>query len=215
MKLKLHAILFFFILLLFLSLSESLKAQKDQSVGRVLEVIGTAHISSIETSPIIRGKEINISDTLTTSSDGFIELAFLKHSRIYLKSGSQLVFHRSEHLEMQHIRPKLLSGEMLIETVESPFPIQVTTPTAIASASHAKYSIIIERNGSTTFTGIDGTAEITAASSGESQMLSRRSKLSTDMRGQYFTIQHISNREINGVMNMYNRSSNGIPKIKQ
>jgi len=184
---------------------------KMYSAGTVQLTFGEAFTKGGD--KLSEGYKIQLSDTLFTGDDGYIEFDFPHSSRIHLMANSQLLFHQTEHLNRSELRIRLLSGEMLVETAESLIPLQVTTPTAISSASNARYTIKIEDNGSTIFTGIHGTVEVTAASSGETQMLARRNKLSTDMRGQYFTVQQISNREVDGVINTFNRfnRTNNLP----
>lgn len=181
-------------------------AQAQEQVGFIYQADGESFMitNSKKVTALDFGHKISITDTLVTGDDGFIEFQFMESSRIHLKPGSRLLFNSTEHLNQSELRMKLLSGEMLVEVAESPHPMQVTTPTAIASTRHASYTVEIAPDGSTVFTGINGSVEVTAASSGETQMLARRNKLSTDMRGQYFTVQHISNREVNSVIQIYN-----------
>lgn len=174
---------------------------QNANIGHVVDVLGRAWVNTVyEEAPKI-GYELQVSDTLVTGYDGYIEFDFQNHSRVHLMANSRLMFHQTDHLNHAELRIKLLKGEMLIETGETPFPIQITTPTAIASASNARYNIRVHENNSTTFTGIHGSVEITAAASGDTQMLSRRNKLSTDMRGQYFILQQVSNREMDTILN--------------
>lgn len=190
----------FTILLGVFSALSPLYAQNHQ-IGNVVDVLGKTWVNSTYDLIPETGYELQVTDTLVTSYDGYIEFDFKNHSRIHLMANSRLMFHQTDHLNHSEIRIKLLQGELLIETGDTAFPVSITTPTAISSASNARYTIRVHNDNSTTFTGIRGNVEITAAASGDTQMLSRRNKLSTDVRGQYFILQQVSNREMDTIIN--------------
>jgi hypothetical protein len=209
MNLKLTFILTATALLLFLMGDLMAQSSKSNSIGeiRVVEGLTAVHTADGPMSLIAPGFKISVSDTVITKDEGFLSFIFNDSSIIHLQPGSKVSFHETDHIKQSEIRIKLHSGQILVEAVQANQLLQVITPTAVAVTGNAIYKIEITENGSTAFTGIHGSVEITAAGSGETQMLARRNRLKTDLRGQFFTVQQISNREVDNVRNSFSRFS--------
>jgi hypothetical protein len=152
------------------------------------------------------GTAIYANDTILTGRDGFVELFLNKAGRVHVQQSTRLVFQNSEGAEDNMCRMSIETGEIMVNIVESETPVMITTPAAIATGNNANFTARVMPEGNTVFTGLNGSIEVTAVSSGEVQVLTRRNKLSTDRRGQVFTLQQISNQEVSRVIQFYNSS---------
>lgn len=171
----------------------------------MVQGVTTVHTKDGALSPFGHGFEIGVTDSIITHKDGYLSFTFNGSSIIHMHPGSKMTFQKTDHINQSEIRAKLHRGEILVEAVHANHLLHIITPTAVGVTGNAIYKIQITENGSTTFTGIHGNVEITAAGSGETQMLARRNRLKTDLRGQFFTVQHISNREVDSIKIMFNR----------
>lgn len=190
-------------------IADPLPAQTEQSLSGVIhQVTGTAHIIKADGRelPAETGTPIAINDVIVTGNDGFVELFLNKACRVHVQQSSRLVLQGSEGAENNIGRLRVDSGEIMVNIVESAIPVIVATPAAIATGNNANFTARVMPDGNTVFTGLNGSIEVTAVSSGEVQMLARRNKLSTDRRGQVFTLQQISNQEVSRVIQFYNSS---------
>lgn len=194
--------------ILFLLIGESVAQNGNKSaIGeiRMVQGVTTVHKKDGALSPIGQGFEIGVMDSIITHEDGYLSFTFNGRSIIHMHPGSKITFHQTDHINQSELRAKVHRGEILVEAVQTNQLLHIITPTAVGVTENAIYKIQITENGSTTFTAIHGNVEITAAESGETQMLARRNRLKTDLRGQFFTVQHISNREVDNVKVMFNR----------
>ncbi len=154
-------------------------------------------LSSPTWMPAENAQPVSNADSVRTIENGFAVIQIGSQSVLRIKPNSLITIHGMRGDDGPVTRIRLEKGEMMLQATLNDDLVELSTPSAIVTGNNLSYIVEVHEDGSSVFTGLSGTTNITALNSGEMLQLMRRNKVAIDHRAQLFTIQQISNRELN------------------
>lgn len=145
-----------------------------------------------------RAQQLFSSDTLRTGDDGHAVVQFLDNSIARLKPNTELVVTgESNSANSTSARIAVDIGEILLNVTGQQSTYEVATPSAVAAVKGTSFVSQINPDGSSTFTGLTGTVEITAINSGQQVNIGHRDRAMVEFTGNEIELTRVTEDEVN------------------